>query len=73
MMVIIGEVVFALALLTLGLIAFVSPSGTSSFVEKVGIRIPFEKRTTKWGIRSGGLIAILMAVFIIWVLSYGQQ
>jgi len=69
---IIGELVFATVLLILGLIATVSPSGVTSFYERLGVRLRFGERTTKWSIRSGGLIALLIATGVFWVLIFGR-
>ena len=69
---IIGELVFASVLLILGLIATVSPSGVKSFYEKLGMRPRSDERTTKWSIRSGGLMALLIATGIFWVLIFGR-
>ena len=69
---IIGELIFATVLLIFGLIATVSPSGVKSFYEKLGVRSRFGEQTTVWSIRSGGLMALLMATGIFWALIYGR-
>jgi hypothetical protein len=66
------EFTFALALLLNGLVATVNPAGVRSFYIKFGARSPFSERTVEWSIRSGGVIALLMAAFVFWALVYGQ-
>ena len=66
------ELTFALALLSIGFVAAVNPSGVRLFYEKCGVRSRFGERTVERSIRSGGAIAILMAVFVLWVLVYGR-
>ena len=69
---IIGEVLFASVMLIIGLVASVSPTRVMSFYDRFGVRSRFDERTVRWSIRSGGLIAILMAIFIFWALIYGK-
>jgi hypothetical protein len=69
---VIAESTFAVALLLIGLVATVNPSGVRSFYEKLGARSSFAERTVERSIRSAGVIAFLMAAFVLWALVYGR-
>jgi len=69
---VVAESIFAVALLLIGLVATVNPSGVRSFYEKLGARSPFTERTVERSIRSAGVIALLMAALVSWALVYAQ-
>jgi uncharacterized BrkB/YihY/UPF0761 family membrane protein len=69
----IGPIIFAVFMLILGLIATTNPSAIMHFYERLGKRSPLDETTTRWSIRSSGVIALLMAAFIFWAIFYGRN
>jgi hypothetical protein len=66
----IGATIFAVSMLILGLIATISPSGIMRFYERLGSRSRLDETTTRWSIRSAGMIALLMAALIFWAILH---
>jgi len=67
----IGAIIFAVFMLILGLIATTNPSAIMHFYERLGERSLLDETTTRWSVRSAGVIALLMAAVIFWAILHG--